>query len=166
MRIRIYLAVVASMLSACSAPPQDRPEGNAAAQPDALTAADLDVGPILTAAEYAADPQFAAADLDRGATLSLACIACHTLKPGEDHMLGPNLGHIFGAPAASKSGFMYSAALAESGLVWTPRALDAWLAAPSSFVPGTSMVFAGYGSPDERRDLIAYLLRATEASGQ
>jgi cytochrome c len=69
---------------------------------------------------------------------------------------------VFGRPAASVDGFAYSPALKESGLVWTPRALDAWLANPASFVAGTTMAFTGYRSVEDRRDLIAYLLRVTQ----
>ena len=159
MRTSYVLAAIAWAAVAC-APPQadDAPD----TRPTSVRAAGFDVGPVRTAAEYRADAAYAAADEARGETLALACIACHTLRPGEAHMLGPNLGHIVGAAAASKPDFAYSPALAESGLTWTPAALDAWLAAPATFVPGTSMVFAGFASADERRDLIAYLLRATE----
>jgi len=159
MRTSHALVAIAWTAAAC-APPQAENAGNA--RPAVVSAADFDVGPLRTAADYRADPVFAAADEARGETLGLTCIACHTLRPGEAHMLGPNLGHIVGAAAASKPDFAYSPALAASGLIWTPPALDAWLAAPSAFVPGTSMVFAGFASPDERRDLIAYLLRVTE----
>ena len=127
----------------------------------AASAASFDVGPVLPAQVYLAAPPYADADLEHGELLSLACIACHTLRPGEDPMLGPNLGGILGAPAAAKPGFEYSPALAASGLIWTPPALDAWLTDPARFVPGTSMVFAGYASATDRRDLIAYLLRVT-----
>ena len=51
---------------------------------------------------------------------------------------------------------------AQSGLVWTPRSLEAWLADPAGFVAGTTMAFTGYRSAEDRRDLIAYLLRATQ----
>jgi cytochrome c len=40
--------------------------------------------------------------------------------------------------------------------------LEAWLTEPTSFVPGTTMAFAGYRSPEDRRDLIAYLLQVTQ----
>jgi cytochrome c2 len=40
--------------------------------------------------------------------------------------------------------------------------LAAWLADPAGFVKGTTMAFTGYGSAEDRRDLIAYLLRATQ----
>jgi len=122
----------------------------------------VDTGPVESPAQYLAEPAFANADFERGELLSLACIACHTLRPGGDAMLGPNLGGIIGQPAASRPDFEYSPALAASGLTWTPPVLDAWLAAPTALVPGTSMVFAGYASPTDRRDLIAYLLRVTD----
>jgi cytochrome c2 len=59
-------------------------------------------------------------------------------------------------------GFEYSPALLQSGLVWTPRSLEAWLADPAGFVVGTTMPFTGYRSAVDRRDLIAYLLHATQ----
>jgi hypothetical protein len=73
----------------------------------------------------------------------------------------PNLYQVLGRPAASRSGFEYSAALRAAGIVWTPETLDAWLADPAANVPGNGMAFAGYASADDRRDLIAYLLRET-----
>lgn len=160
-RLPLSIASLLPLALLACAPPE-----TASPPPAAIaTAAGFDAGPIKTARAYLEESGFASADLERGELLSLACIACHTLRPGEDHLLGPNLGGLFGTRAGTKPGFEYSAALAESGLTWTPRALDAWLAAPASFVPGTSMVFAGYADASERRDLIGYLLQATEADG-
>ncbi len=163
MRRRASIALTAAALSAC-APAPEAGSGPAHDSGPALRAADFDVGPIMSAQAYLEDPEYADADLKRGELLSLACIACHTLDAGQGHGLGPNLSGIFGATAAEQSGFEYSQALADTQLVWTPRALDAWLAAPASFVPGTSMVFAGYSASEDRRDLIAYLLHATQAA--
>jgi cytochrome c len=125
-------------------------------------AAVFDVGEIKSAAEYLREPEFAAADLKRGQLLSLACAACHSFGAGEKTIVGPNLHGVFGRPAGAVEDFDYSPALRSSGLVWTPRALDAWLADPASFVAGTKMTFTGYRSPEDRRDLIAYLLQATQ----
>jgi cytochrome c len=122
----------------------------------------FDVGEIESAAEYLREPQFAAADFKRGQLLSLACAACHSFRAGEKTIVGPNLHGVFGRPAGAVEGFDYSPALQSSGLVWTPRALDAWLADPASFVAGTKMTFTGYRSAEDRRDLIAYLLQATQ----
>jgi cytochrome c len=129
---------------------------------EAPRAAAFDVGEVKSAAEYLREPEFAGADLKRGQILGLACAACHTLRAGEKTIVGPNLHGVFGRPAGAVEGFDYSPGLKSSGLVWTPRALDAWLADPASFVAGTKMTFTGYRSADDRRDLIAYLLQATQ----
>ena len=151
-------------------PPPSAPAQAASGPPAAGAAVSLesessqafDVGEVKSAAEYLRDPEFMNADLKRGQLLSLACAACHSLGAGEKAIVGPNLYGMFGRRAAVVEGFDYSPALRDSGLVWTPRALDAWLADPASFVAGTKMTFTGYRSAEDRRDLIAYLLRATQ----
>jgi cytochrome c len=126
-------------------------------------AAGFDAGPIRSAAEYLAEEPFAAADLGRGEILGLACAACHRFGAGEGTLIGPNLHGVFGRRAAALPEFDYSPALeAASELVWTPVSLEAWLAEPATFVEGTTMAFAGYRSAEDRRDLIAFLLKITE----
>jgi cytochrome c len=121
----------------------------------------FDVGEIKPAREYLAEPRFAAADLERGELLSLACQACHTLRQGQRHNVGPNLFGIFGRRAAAAPDFPFSDALERTEIVWTPKALEAWLVAPAQFVVGNNMTFAGFSSATDRRDLIAFLLRVT-----
>ena len=96
--------------------------------------------------------------------MSLACQACHTLNADGAHLLGPNLHAIFGRRAGSAAGFEYSPALRAADFVWAPETLEAWLADPAGFLPGTTMAFTGYQSPRDRRDLIAYLVTATSGS--
>jgi cytochrome c len=174
-KARAALALGALLAAGCErapSPPATPAAGEAPAastQPGRASAADappraavFDVGEIKSAAEYLREPEFAAADLKRGQLLSLACAACHSFGSGEKTIVGPNLHGVFGRAAGEVEGFDYSAALRSSGLVWTPRALDAWLADPASFVAGTKMTFTGYRSAEDRRDLIAYLLQATQ----
>jgi cytochrome c len=154
--------VLALAVAACdtavgpgSAPPAAQAERPAAA-------GDFDAGPVRTAAQYLEEPRFAAADSARGELLGLACAACHPLAAGERALVGPSLHGVFGRRAGAVAGFAYSPALRQSGLVWTPVSLEAWLADPTGFVAGTTMAFSGYRSAEDRRDLIAYLLRATQ----
>jgi cytochrome c len=101
------------------------------------------------------------ANLERGRVLSLACVPCHSFAADAAHSIGPNLHQVFGRAAGTRGGYAYSLALQDSGIVWSPATLDRWLAEPADFVPGTSMVFAGYMAAADRRDLIVYLLRET-----
>jgi cytochrome c len=160
----VWLAALGSLLAACDSGSPGRgaepepPESSAAAP----RAAGFDPGPVKSAAEYLAEPELAAADTARGELLGLACAACHKFRADEGTLIGPHLQGVFGRSAAGIEGFDYSSALRESGLVWTPRSLEAWLANPAGFVEGTTMAFTGYRSAEDRRDLIAYLLRATQ----
>jgi cytochrome c len=158
------VALLCVLLAACGVDERAASVSAPAAPTSApvVRVAAFDAGPIKTAAEYLAEPDFAAADAARGELLGLACAACHRFKAEEGTLIGPPLQGVLGRPAASIAGFDYSPALRASGLVWTPRSLEAWLANPAGFVAGTTMAFTGYRSADDRRDLIAYLLRATQ----
>lgn len=116
-------------------------------------------------AAAAADSQAAQrALIARGEILSFSCRPCHGLAPGEESPMGPHLHGVFGRPAGQLPGFDYSPAMRESGIVWTPETLDAWLARPDGFLPGNDMAFAGFRSAEDRRALIAYLRERTAPS--
>lgn len=165
-RSALSVAALGLLLAACDAESPDAGVGAEPAPPantatTAVRAAELDPGPIKTPAEYLAEAELATADAARGELLAFACAACHKFRE-EETLIGPSLRGVFGRRAASIEGFQYSPALRQSGLVWTPRSLEAWLLDPAGFVEGTTMAFAGYRSAEDRRDLIAYLLRATQ----
>ena len=96
----------------------------------------------------------------------MQCRACHTLEKGGANVLGPNLYALFGKTAGSASDYSYSEALASSNFVWTPRALDAWLAQPYPFLPGNRMSYPGLPDGDDRKAVISYLLHYTDAGNQ
>lgn len=127
----------------------------------ALTATTLGEQTVLAAADYLQQSPYAGADRNSGQRLAQKCKACHTLADGGVHMIGPNLFGFFGQVAGSADGYAYSSALQEAEFVWTPRALDAWLARPARFLPGNRMSFPGVSSASDRADVIAYLLEAT-----
>ena len=101
----------------------------------------------------------------RGATIYGACAACHSLEPNL-HLTGPSLAGVFGKKAASVAGFpRYSSALRHQDLVWDENTLNAWLANPRTFVPGTYMTFRGIEDGKARGDLIAFLKMAMGPDG-
>jgi len=96
------------------------------------------------------------------------CRFCHTLDADGHNRVGPNLHQIFGKPAAVVDHFAYSDAfieLRESGHVWTPETMLAFIQAPHEFVPGNRMRYPpmiGYEMSAARdKRIIDYLLRMT-----
>jgi cytochrome c len=108
----------------------------------------------LAFALAAATTAGAGGDPARGEQLYARCLACHAL---EYDRVGPRHCGLLGRRAGSVPGFDYSAAMKHSGIVWTARTLERFLAAPLEIVPGTTMTYAGVADPKERADLIAYL---------
>jgi cytochrome c len=95
-----------------------------------------------------------------------ACKACHRVGAGAVNGVGPHLDGLMGRTAGGVPGFSYSSAMAEkgrAGLVWSRETLDAYLARPNAYVPGTRMSFRGMADPADRAALIAWLEAATAA---
>ncbi|WP_405234712.1 c-type cytochrome [Lentisalinibacter salinarum] len=149
-------AILLLLLAGCGAGPD-----SADRQP-AVTAAELGDQTVLSADEYLAQPTYAGADLERGRSLYLQCRACHTIEEGGSNLAGPNLHGIFGSRAAAVEDFPYSEALRQADFIWTPRAMDAWITNPWQFLPGNRMSYGGMRRPEDRRDLIAWMLRASD----
>lgn len=99
-----------------------------------------------------------AANLSRGRRIFQQCSTCHVISDDNRHLVGPNLYGLFGRTVGGAAGFRYSTALQEADFTWTPEQLDAWLQGPRSFLPGNAMSFAGVPNPDQRRDVIAYIM--------
>jgi cytochrome c len=129
-----------------------------------LSAATLGEQAVLTVADYLAQARFVRADPRNGYRQAQICKACHSLDDGGPNMIGPALYGFFGRGVGEQSGFDYSPVMANAEFVWTPRALDAWLAQPGYFLPGNRMTFAGVFKQKDRDDLIAYLLESTSTS--
>ena len=98
-----------------------------------------------------------AANVANGKALFSRCAACHTADKGGPNGLGPNLYGVVGRKAGSKKDFSYSAAMRNSGIVWSNQKLDAYIAHPADLVPGNRMAFAGLPDAKQRADLIAWL---------
>ncbi len=100
----------------------------------------------------------AAADVKKGREIAHECEVCHGLEAGAVNRIGPNLFGIVGAKIARDPAFEYSYALRQKQGTWTIDHLDEWLKNPASFVPENKMIFSGLLDPQDRMDLIAYLM--------
>lgn len=102
----------------------------------------------------------AKADAARGQTAARACVACHAFEQGGANKVGPAIWDVVDRAKGSVAGFGYSGALKErasKGEKWDYASLDAFLANPRQYLPGTTMAFAGISRPEQRADVIAYL---------
>lgn len=78
------------------------------------------------------------------------------------HNNGPNLHRIFGKVVGKQEGFeYYSETFKEAEFVWTPQLLYTWLENPMAMFPESSMMSLGVPDPQQRADLIAFLMRAS-----
>lgn len=164
-RMTVFLMFATSLLAACGGSENATSDVREAPQQAVLTAGNLGDQAVISASEYLASPPYASANRRNGETQAQVCRACHSVEEGGATLLGPNLFGIFGKQAGGSEDFLYSEALASAGFLWTPRALDAWLAQPARFLPGNRMSFAGVLRESDRNDLIAYLLEVTDNEG-
>src|SRR5690554_72107 len=113
---------------------------------------------IALSAALATSPAGAedAADRAQGERLFRSqCVGCHSLAPGQ-HIAGPSLHGLIGRPAGGLEGFGYSPVLEAADFEWNADTLDAFLAAPADFLPGSRMVFWGL-EERQRQSIIRFL---------
>ncbi|AMY71952.1 c-type cytochrome [Frigidibacter mobilis] len=121
----------------------------------------IDTGADDAAGEQVAEagPSFAevyaAADAAAGERVFGKCKACHKIDGANG--VGPHLDGVVGREIAGVEGFAYSNALIGLEGDWTPEHMEAFLANPKGYAPGTKMSFAGLPKVEERANVIAYL---------
>lgn len=137
MMLSLSLAGLGALMAVAVAP-----QNEARAKPAAVVS-------VVAAGASAANPA--------GKALFMRCAACHAVSASAPKKLGPHLGGIVGRKSAQDAKFKYSPAMQKAKLTWTRAELDAFLARPSSKVPGTSMAFAGISDAKQRAALVDYL---------
>jgi cytochrome c len=100
----------------------------------------------------------ASADVAAGQVVARRCTSCHVFEKGGANRVGPYLWGIIGDDHAHASGFAYSPALtAMKGKPWTFEEMNAFIANPRAYAPGTKMAFAGISRVQDRANLIAWM---------
>lgn len=94
--------------------------------------------------------------LDAGKQAYQECLACHSVKAGENGV-GPSLAGVYGTKAGEVAGFRFSGPLKRSGLTWDEPTLDKFLTNPQALVPGTRMPYSGMADAEKRMALVKYL---------
>jgi cytochrome c len=98
-----------------------------------------------------------------GAQVFRACVACHTLSPGEGDRAGPTLHGLFGRRIATLPGYNFSAALRQFDIVWTPKTVaKLFEIGPAEYTPGTKMPEQRIGREEDRDALVNFLEQATK----
>lgn len=94
-----------------------------------------------------------AAAADGAKLFALQCKSCHGAK---STLMGPSLAGVAGGKIAGRSDYKYSPGLIAKGGTWSDTALDAYMAKPTVFAPGTRML-AAVPAAENRAALVAYL---------
>ncbi len=87
----------------------------------------------------------------------LQCATCHSAAAGRN-AVGPTLFGVIGRKAGTVPGFAYSVTNRTSGLTWDVATMNAYLTNPKAVVVTNKMTFAGVKDPEQRANVIGYLL--------
>jgi cytochrome c2 len=99
----------------------------------------------------------ALAPSERGKLLFASCAGCHQVNDGKTHGIGPDLAGVIGRRVAAADGYRYSESMSKLSGNWTETELDAFLADPQTYAPGTLMIGQGISDPSARSAIIDYL---------
>ena len=98
-----------------------------------------------------------AQDLTAGATSFKKCAPCHDVGETAKNKVGPLLNGLDGRKTGTITGYNYSEANKNSGIVWSEASFLDYIKDPKAKIPNTKMVFAGIKNEAEAKNLWAFL---------
>ena len=104
-----------------------------------------------------------AQDVEKGANVFKQCQACHSIGPGAQNKIGPELNGLDGRKAGSVPNYSYSDANKNSGIVWGEQTFKEYIKDPRAKIPGTKMIFPGVKNEQQANDLWAYIKQFDES---
>jgi cytochrome c len=96
-------------------------------------------------------------DAQKGAAVFNVCLACHTIGPGAQNKIGPELNGLDDRKAGTVPTFDYSDANKDSGIIWNEATFEEYIKTPQAKIPGTKMIFPGIKNEQQVKDLWAYV---------
>jgi len=116
----------------------------------------ITVAAVAIALAAASAATFAQAQ-DAAELFQKKCNSCHSpTSTVPANLKGPVLNGIVGKKIAGQKGYEYSAGLKAKTGNWTEANLDAYLASPKTFAPGTKMI-PSVADAAQRKQIIAHL---------
>ena len=86
------------------------------------------------------------------------CSICHSLSADSQRRAGPTLQNLFGRPAGTVPGYIYSETLQTSQIIWGTETIDALFdLGPDVYIEGTKMPVQRITDPKDRAALIDFL---------
>jgi cytochrome c len=98
-----------------------------------------------------------AQNIEQGANVFKQCAVCHSIGEGAKNKIGPALNGLEGRHSGSVSGYTYSDANKNSGIVWNEMTFKDYIKDPRAKIPGTKMIFPGIKNEQQASDLWAYI---------
>ena len=98
-----------------------------------------------------------AGDIATGETLFKKCMPCHSIGETGKNMIGPVQNDLKGRKAGTVSGYNYSNANKNSGIVWDEATFKEYIKDPKAKIPGTKMNFPGIKNEKDAEDLWSFL---------
>lgn len=108
------------------------------------------------AAEAAPEVIALVGDVAAGKKASKKCASCHSFDDGGPNKVGPNLFGLAARGRGAAEGYKYSPVFKSMGGSWSDADLDAFLADPKAFAPGTKMSLK-LRKEQDRANVIAFL---------
>ena len=97
-----------------------------------------------------------AQDVEKGANVFKQCQACHSIGPGAQNKIGPELNGLDGRKAGTVPNYSYSDANKNSGIVWSEQTFKEYKRSRDK-IPGTKTIFPGLENEQQTNDLWAYI---------
>jgi cytochrome c len=98
-----------------------------------------------------------AQNIEKGANVFQQCLPCHSIGPGAQNKVGPELNGLDGRHSGSVPSFKYTKDYTDPGVVWNKGTFEKYIKNPRAMMPDTTMIFPGIQNGQAIDDRWAYI---------